>query len=131
MRRLGAVFLACVALLALYLAAWPVPVDPVSWQAPQDEGLTGVFAANDTLAAAGTVDLGEYEGPEDIAVGHDGALYATTFSGAILRIDPDSHRVSSSPRTPSSPPRQGSRRGEAVRWDAARRPPTRRTGRAV
>jgi sugar lactone lactonase YvrE len=103
MRRLGAVFLACVALLALYLAAWPVPVDPVAWQAPQDEGLTGVFAANDTLAAAGTVDLGEYEGPEDIAVGHDGALYATTFSGAILRIDPDSHRVSEFARTGGRP----------------------------
>ena len=55
MRRLGAVFIACVALVALYLAAWPVPVDPVAWQAPQDKGLTGVFAANDALAAAGKV----------------------------------------------------------------------------
>jgi len=103
MRRLGAVFLACAALLALYLAAWPVPVDPVAWQAPQDKGLTGVFAANDVLAAAEAVDLGEYEGPEDVAVGHDGALYAATFSGAILRIDPESHRVSEFARTGGRP----------------------------
>jgi sugar lactone lactonase YvrE len=103
MRRLGAVFIACVALVVLYLAAWPVPVDPVAWKAPQDRGLTGVFAANDTLAAAGTVDLGEYEGPEDVAVGHDGALYATTFSGTILRIDPESHRVSEFARTGGRP----------------------------
>ena len=47
MRRLGAVFLACAALLALYLAAWPVPVDPVAWQAPQDKGLTGALQDRD------------------------------------------------------------------------------------
>ena len=69
-------------------------------QAPQDKGLTGVFAANDALAAAGAADLGEYEGPEDVAVGHDGALYATTSSGASvarLRNGPTraAHRISS------------------------------------
>ena len=103
MRRLGALVLACAALFALYLAAWPVPVDPVAWQAPQDRGLTGPFAANDTLAAAEAIDLGEHEGPEDVAVGHDGALYATTYSGTILRIDPGSHRVSAFARTGGRP----------------------------
>jgi sugar lactone lactonase YvrE len=103
LRRLGAFFLACVALLALYLAAWPVPVDPVAWNAPADQGLTGLFAANDALAAAEAIDLGEYEGPEDVAVGHDGALYATTYSGTILRIDPGSHRVSEFARTGGRP----------------------------
>jgi sugar lactone lactonase YvrE len=92
-----------VALLALYLAAWPVPVDPVAWKAPEDKGLTGAFAANDALAAAEAIDLGEHEGPEDVAVGHDGALYATTYSGTILRIDPGSHRVSAFARTGGRP----------------------------
>ena len=103
MQRLGALFLACVAILALYLAAWPVPVDPVAWTAPQDRGLTGVFALNDALAAAEAIDLGDYEGPEDVAVGHDGALYATSYSGIILRIDPASHRVSEFARTGGRP----------------------------
>ena len=80
-------------LLGLYLAAWPVPVDPVAWQAPDDRGLSGPFAANDALSGARAVSLGAHEGPEDVTVGHDGALYATTASGAILRIDPDSNEV--------------------------------------
>ena len=103
MRRLGASLKAGLTLTALYLAAWPVPVEPVAWNAPQDEGLTGAFAANHALAAAETVDLGAYEGPEDVATGHDGALYATTLSGAILRIDRDSHRVSEFARTGGRP----------------------------
>jgi sugar lactone lactonase YvrE len=103
LRRLGASLKAGLTLTALYLAAWPVPVEPVAWNAPQDEGLTGAFAANHALAAAETVDLGAYEGPEDVTTGHDGALYATTLSGAILRIDRDSHRVSEFARTGGRP----------------------------
>jgi sugar lactone lactonase YvrE len=80
-------------LLGLYLAAWPVPVDPVAWHAPDDSGLRGPFAANDALSGARAVSLGAHEGPEDVTVGHDGALYATTASGAILRIDPDTDEV--------------------------------------
>ena len=94
MQRLGASLLSCLALAILYLAAWPVPVDPVAWNAPKDKGLTGAFAANGALAAAEAIDLGAYEGPEDVAIGNDGALYATTSSGKILRIDRDSHQVS-------------------------------------
>lgn len=94
LRRFGAVILTGLAAAALYLAAWPVPVDPVAWQAPEDRGLTDAFAANDRLSGAAAIGLEGYEGPEDVAVGHDGALYATTASGAILRIDPSSGAVS-------------------------------------
>ena len=52
MRHVRSLILACVALLGMYLAAWPVPVDPVAWQAPEDQGLTGAFAANEALAGA-------------------------------------------------------------------------------
>ena len=82
------------ALLALYLAAWPVPVDPVAWEAPEDRGLTGGFAANDALSGLGAISLGAYEGPEDAAIGQDGALYATAASGRILRIEEDTAAVS-------------------------------------
>ena len=103
MRRFGAVLLFGLALAGLYLAAWPVPVEPVAWQAPADQGLTGAFAANDRLAGAPAIDLGIYEGPEDVAVGHDGALYATSSSGAILRIDESSGQVSEFARAGGRP----------------------------
>jgi sugar lactone lactonase YvrE len=69
-----------------YLLLWPVPVDPVSWQAPVDRGLVDPFAPNKLLQAATGIDLGEYEGPEDATLGHDDGVYATTLGGDIVRI---------------------------------------------
>ncbi|HSM30912.1 MAG TPA: SMP-30/gluconolactonase/LRE family protein [Woeseiaceae bacterium] len=103
MRRYGTFLLAALALAGVYLATWPVPVDPVAWEAPQDRGLTGAFAANDSLSAAAAIDLGTYEGPEDVAAGPDGALYATTSSGAILRIERDTGTVSEFAHTGGRP----------------------------
>lgn len=103
MPRLGAFLLACLALIGLYLAAWPVPVDPVAWQAPEDHGLTGAFAANDALASAGAIDLGAHEGPEDITAGHDGALYASVASGTIVRISQETGQASEFARTGGRP----------------------------
>jgi sugar lactone lactonase YvrE len=101
--RLGALLLACLALIGLYLVTWPVPVDPVAWEAPDDQGLTGAFAANDALAAAKAIDLGAHEGPEDVTEGHDGALYASVASGTIVRVDPDSGQLSEFARTGGRP----------------------------
>ncbi len=103
MPRLGAFLLACLALIGLYLAAWPVPLDPVAWQAPEDHGLTGAFAANDALASAAAIDLGAHEGPEDITAGHDGALYASVASGTIVRISQETGQVSEFARTGGRP----------------------------
>jgi len=103
LRHFGTLLFAALALTGLYLATWPVPVDPVAWKAPQDRGLTGAFAANDALAGAEAIDLGMHEGPEDVAVGPDGALYATTSSGAILRISQDTGTVSEFARTGGRP----------------------------
>lgn len=88
MRRLFAAGAGLVALVVIYLLAWPVPVEPVSWTPPPDEGLTGAFSANELLGSARHIDLGIHEGPEDVAAGTDGYLYATTKNGAILRIAP-------------------------------------------
>jgi len=101
--RSGALLLVCLALLGLYLATWPVPVDPVAWEAPEDQGVTGAFAVNDTLTAASAIDLGAHEGPEDVAVGHDGALYASVASGTIVRIDRESGQVSEFAHTGGRP----------------------------
>ncbi len=74
------------AALLLYLLLWPVPIDPVAWDAPVDEGLVDPFAPNRLLQAATGIRLGDYEGPEDATLGHDGSIYVTTSQGEIIRI---------------------------------------------
>ena len=71
----------------LYLLLWPVPIDPVAWDAPVNKGLTDPFGPDDRLRHAKAIELGEHHGPEDVTAGHDGRLYATSSSGAILQID--------------------------------------------
>jgi len=71
----------------LYLLFWPVPVDPVAWNAPVDQGLVDPFGPDDRLGRARAIDLGHHDGPEDVTSGHDGLLYATTKDGLILQID--------------------------------------------
>ncbi|MDJ0908682.1 MAG: SMP-30/gluconolactonase/LRE family protein [Woeseiaceae bacterium] len=94
MRRAATTVVALLAVLLLYLLLWPVPVDPVAWDAPEDRGLTGVFAPNDWLRNAEAIDLGLHEGPEDVALGPDGFLYASSHGGSILKISPDDGNVS-------------------------------------
>lgn len=75
-------------LVFLYLLFWPVPVDPVAWDAPANAGLVEPFGVDDRLSAARPIEMGPFEGPEDIALGPGGHLYATTHTGTILRIRP-------------------------------------------
>jgi len=70
----------------IYLLAWPIPIDPLAWQAPTDRGLVDPFAPNDLLQAATAINLGSHEGPEDATLGHDNLVYVTTASGRVLRI---------------------------------------------
>ena len=72
--------------ICFYLLAWPVPIDPVAWQAPADKGFVDPFAPNDLLEAATAIDLGSHAGPEDATLGHDGLVYVTTEDGLVLRI---------------------------------------------
>ena len=74
-------------LAALYLLFWPVPIDPVAWKAPVNRGLVDPFETDDQMKYVRSIDLGEHDGPEDVALGADGQLYATTAGGRILRID--------------------------------------------
>lgn len=75
--------------LAGYLLFWPVPVDPVAWDAPRPPGYVGPHARNERLAGLRHVELAGEEGPEHVAIGPDGKLYAAVVSGAILRMDAD------------------------------------------
>ncbi|MBQ4827054.1 SMP-30/gluconolactonase/LRE family protein [Leisingera sp. HS039] len=71
-----------------YLLFWPVPVDPVAYDPPAAPGFTGVYAENRALDAAELIRLPDGEaGPEDLAELADGAVYTTSLSGNLYRID--------------------------------------------
>lgn len=69
-----------------YLSFWPVPIEPVAWQAPTGLGYVGPFERNDYLRAATGIDIGVYEGPEDATVGADGLIYVTTADGTVIQV---------------------------------------------
>jgi len=75
--------------LAAYLFFWPVPIEPVAWQAPRSAGYVGPHARNERLAAARAISIAPEIGPEHIAFGPDGRLYTGVLSGAVLRMNPD------------------------------------------
>jgi sugar lactone lactonase YvrE len=74
---------------AAYLCFWPIPAEPVAWPAPTPPGYTGAFAPNTRLAGLRTIDLGGEVGPEHVAIGPDGRLYAAMEGGRLLRMQPD------------------------------------------
>ena len=66
------IVLLLVAAAAAYLLLWPVPVDPVAWDAPEAPELTGPYAANDELADVERLAAGQGHGPEDVAIDDQG-----------------------------------------------------------
>jgi sugar lactone lactonase YvrE len=72
-----------------YLCFWPVPAEPVSWSAPQPPGFTGAFAPNTRLSGLRIIDTGKEVGPEHIAIGPGGKLYAAMTGGNLLRMEQD------------------------------------------
>ncbi len=74
-----------------YLTLWPVPINPVAWNAPKNVGYVGDFAPNMKLASLKTLAIGEQHGPEDVAGRIENGMmyiYISTQSGDIVRIDP-------------------------------------------
>jgi len=82
-----------IGLTALYLLFWPVPIEPVAWDAPQNAGLVDPFEPNDLLRKARLIDLGEHEGPEDVAADRNGMIYTVTVDGLIIRMQPDGSNI--------------------------------------
>ncbi len=89
MRRALAVAALLLAGLVAYLASWPVPVAPVAWRAAPSVGYVGVHATNTRLAGLRRIELGGHAGPEHVAIGPDGLLYAAVADGRVLRMKPD------------------------------------------
>jgi len=89
MKKIGWTLIIAMLTLAAYLILWPVPVEPVRWQAPVAPGYTGVHAVNNKLAGIHLIDLSDETGPEHVALSRDGKLYAAMASGTILRMNSD------------------------------------------
>ncbi len=88
-KKIVLILLGLFVLLLAYLFFWPVPVDPVAWEAPLNPGYTGPFATNRHLQALEHLPIGDNTGPEDLAVDEQGRIYAATDQGRIVRLDPD------------------------------------------
>jgi sugar lactone lactonase YvrE len=91
-RRSRWIAISALAALVAYLAAWPVPIDPVAWDPPQAPELTGPYAPNQRLTGADVVAV-VGEGPEDVVLGPDGAWYSGLRDGRIVRVLPDKRGV--------------------------------------
>ena len=65
---------------------WPVPIDPVPWQAPYDKGLTGKFKANDSLSNLEIIMVPDLTGPEDLALSNN-EIFASTREGWIIKYN--------------------------------------------
>lgn len=83
-----------VALIGAYLSFWPVAIDPVPWDAPENKGYVGDFAPNEDLANLERLSIGDIHGPEDVVM-HKGKLFVSSQEGKIIEIDPvaNMHRV--------------------------------------
>ncbi len=73
----------------LYLAFWPIPIEPEPWTPSADPGFAGPYAANERLASTEIIDLGGLVGPEDLARAPDGRVWAATESGALVSVGAD------------------------------------------
>ncbi len=89
MKKIAAWFGVFLMVLAGYFAFWPIPVAPRAWSAQKAPGYVGPHVRNEKLAGLKTIDIGAEVGPEHIAFGPDGKLYAAVASGNILRMDAD------------------------------------------
>ncbi len=84
---------ALLGLVLLYLLLWPVPIDPVAWEAPPPPPLEGVYAPNHYLAKAERLELPDGRGPEDVAVDAQGRIYTGLEDGRIIRMTFDGRQV--------------------------------------
>jgi len=80
--------LASTGLLVAYLCFWPVPVEPVAWQSPNNPGYTGAFAKNQQLSQVNRIELTNSIGPEDLDKDADGNVYFSLLNGDIDYINP-------------------------------------------
>lgn len=80
---------AIIALLVLYLLAWPTAVEPVAWEAPVPPELSGKYAVNHALRDVERLEIDLSYGPEDVDIDSLGRIYGSLHDGQIIRLQPD------------------------------------------
>lgn len=95
--------LALFSLAIAYLVLWPVPINPVAWEAPSNVGYVGPFAPNTRMSNPKRISLGGHTGPEDIAISAMGLAYLPTHEGMILSYDPKTGNMSDFVNTKGRP----------------------------
>ena len=94
--------LSILAALLVYLLLWPVPTDPVSWEAPQNQGYIGDFAQNNLLSQIEIIELSDTHGPEGLAL-LNGDIYTATREGWILEYNEASGQITKMGQYPGQP----------------------------
>src|SRR6202158_339584 len=91
------------ALIVVYLVAWPITADPVAWDPPRAPELAGPYAPNTSLARIERLARGAGVGPEAVAVDRLGRIHAGVKDGRILRLSPDGAQVETIAQTGGRP----------------------------
>ena len=71
-----------------YLNFWPTPIEPKRWDSPKNAGYIGAFRQNSSLEELTFLDISGTHGPEGLALGNDGMIYASSNEGWILQHNP-------------------------------------------
>ncbi len=85
-KLLASILFIGVFVVAMYFAAWPLPIIPLEWEAPADPGLTGSYAPNEKLARLAYLPVSRHPGPSAVAIDAQGRLYTGTRAGQIYRL---------------------------------------------
>ena len=81
------------ALGVLYLAAWPIKVDPESWQSPAAPAAIGKLLPNNALANVTWLARGNGIGPESVTIDREGFIVTGYLDGRLVRIRRDGGKV--------------------------------------
>ena len=73
-------------ILVLYLIAWPIPINPISWTPLPAPELKEKYAINDYLSSVKIIETEESFGPEDIDMDEQGRIYGGFEDGKIIRF---------------------------------------------
>jgi len=66
MRKILLTIAVLLLIVVAYFLFWPIPIKPVSWNAPMLPGYVGPHAVNTKLSNLKLIPLGEEEGPESL-----------------------------------------------------------------
>jgi sugar lactone lactonase YvrE len=86
--------LAALLLGVVYLLFWPVPITPQAWTPPSmPDTSQGRYLNQQKLLVAEVLAQGRGHGPEGVAIGPDGSVYAGFIDGRVFRLGADGQSI--------------------------------------